>query len=418
LADEITGNQGDGVYLYSSSNCAVSGNNIANNYEGIYLLASSESTISGNNITANTQFGVSLSTDSSNCTVSRNAFTNDGLFVFGALHSVVVDNLVNGKPLVYLEDISDYEVSDAGQVVLVNCDGIVVNNLNLRNASIGVELWQTNNTRITNDNLTNNYDGVYLLSSFENTISGSNITTNIWCGVSLNLSSTNWFFHDNFVNNTLQVSSDGSPNTWDNGYPSGGNYWSDYTGVDQKSGSGQNLTGSDGIGDTPYTIDSSNVDHYPLMAPFHTFNAGTWNNESYSVSIDSNSTLSNFSFNATAKTLSFNVTGTSGTLGFCRVAIPNILMSCADPNDWIVKVNGTLVGDRTITTSGNYTYVYFRYYHSTETVQITSTISIPEFQPLMLMPLLMIIALLAAMVSKKKLKISHITNSERDSELL
>jgi hypothetical protein len=154
------------------------------------------------------------------------------------------------------------------------------------------------------------------------------------------------------------------------------------------------------------------------MAPFHTFNGGTWNNKSYSVGIDSNSTLSNFSFNATAKTLSFDVTGTNGTMGFCRVAIPNMLMSCASLNDWIVKVNGTLVGDRTITTSGNYTYIYFQYHHSTETVQIASTIAIPELQPLMLMPLLMIITLLAAIVSKRKRKTSHITNSERDSELL
>jgi hypothetical protein len=137
------------------------------------------------------------------------------------------------------------------------------------------------------------------------------------------------------------------------------------------------------------------------------FNAGTWNNNPYSVGIESNSTLSNFSFNATAKTLSFNVTGTNGTMGFCRVAIPNMLMSCAYPNDWIVKFNGTLVGDRTITTSRNYTYIYFTYHHSTETVQIASTIAIPEFQPLMLMPLLMIITLLVAIVSKRKQNIAY-----------
>jgi hypothetical protein len=54
-------------------------------------------------------------------------------------------------------------------------------------------------------------------------------------------------------------------NVWDDGYPSGGNYWSDYAGVDEKSGPGQNLTGSDGIGDTHYIIDGNNRDRYPLM---------------------------------------------------------------------------------------------------------------------------------------------------------
>jgi len=49
-------------------------------------------------------------------------------------------------------------------------------------------------------------------------------------------------------------------NVWDDGYPSGGNYWSDYTGVDANS---------DGIGDTPYILDAQNVDNYPLMQPFN-----------------------------------------------------------------------------------------------------------------------------------------------------
>jgi parallel beta-helix repeat protein len=36
----------------------------------------------------------------------------------------------------------------------------------------------------------------------------------------------------------------------------GGNFWSDYNGTDSNR---------DGIGDTPYIIDSLNIDHYPLM---------------------------------------------------------------------------------------------------------------------------------------------------------
>jgi hypothetical protein len=59
--------------------------------------------------------------------------------------------------------------------------------------------------------------------------------------------------------------SSNSVNAWDDGYPSGGNYWSDYTGVDLRKGPYQNETGSDGIGDTPYSIDSDNADRYPLM---------------------------------------------------------------------------------------------------------------------------------------------------------
>ena len=56
--------------------------------------------------------------------------------------------------------------------------------------------------------------------------------------------------------------------SWDDGYPSGGNYWSDYNGTDFYSGTNQNVTGSDGIGDTSYIIDVNNVDRYPLMSPW------------------------------------------------------------------------------------------------------------------------------------------------------
>ena len=51
-----------------------------------------------------------------------------------------------------------------------------------------------------------------------------------------------------------------STNTWDNGYPAGGNYWSNYAGVDSNH---------DGIGDSPYIIDANNQDRYPLMNPWN-----------------------------------------------------------------------------------------------------------------------------------------------------
>jgi hypothetical protein len=79
-------------------------------------------------------------------------------------------------------------------------------------------------------------------------------------------------YHNNFVNNKYQViqeTLDGlSDNRFDNGYPDGGNYWSDYKGVDNCSGSNQDVcTGPDGIGDTPRIIDTVSADRYPLMTP-------------------------------------------------------------------------------------------------------------------------------------------------------
>jgi parallel beta-helix repeat protein len=72
--------------------------------------------------------------------------------------------------------------------------------------------------------------------------------------------------NNSLVDNVAQVTvSDSESIIWNGSYPMGGNYWSNYTGIDVMSGPDQTLSGSDGFGDFPYAIDSSNNDHYPLM---------------------------------------------------------------------------------------------------------------------------------------------------------
>ncbi|UCC59173.1 MAG: hypothetical protein JSW14_04915 [Candidatus Bathyarchaeum sp.] len=56
----------------------------------------------------------------------------------------------------------------------------------------------------------------------------------------------------------------GDTSTWDNGFPSGGNYWSDY----QTRYPNATEVGTSGIGDIPYIINENNQDNYPLMEPF------------------------------------------------------------------------------------------------------------------------------------------------------
>ena len=58
----------------------------------------------------------------------------------------------------------------------------------------------------------------------------------------------------------------GNSAKWDDGYPSGGNYWIGYFGNDNYHGPNQDRPGSDGIGDTPYNF-YSGIDWYPLMDP-------------------------------------------------------------------------------------------------------------------------------------------------------
>jgi len=77
----------------------------------------------------------------------------------------------------------------------------------------------------------------------------------------------NIIYHNDFINSTTtHVHTIEASNSYDDGYPSGGNYWSGHKATDLYSGPYQNETGSDGIGDTPYLVlDENNVDNYPLM---------------------------------------------------------------------------------------------------------------------------------------------------------
>ncbi|MEE9115678.1 MAG: NosD domain-containing protein, partial [Thermoplasmata archaeon] len=87
-------------------------------------------------------------------------------------------------------------------------------------------------------------------------------------GIYLEFSEWNRIYHNRLIGNTMQAYDSSDTNQWDNGYPSGGNYWSDYAGYDVFSGLNQDTPGSDGLGDTPYVIDSDSIDRYPLMTPF------------------------------------------------------------------------------------------------------------------------------------------------------
>jgi parallel beta-helix repeat protein len=122
-------------------------------------------------------------------------------------------------------------------VVLVNAGNVTIKEFTVQYGSVAI-LIQSSNNSISGNSITNNANGIELISSSNNRI----------C-------------HNNFINNTKQafVSPDSLNNIWDNSYPSGGNYWIDYTGLDANG---------DGIGDSPYVVDTKNQDNYPLMIPY------------------------------------------------------------------------------------------------------------------------------------------------------
>jgi len=349
-----------GIALGNVGNSSVSGNDITNNYYGMWLQSSLDNYIWGNNF-VNSGYAI-------------------GLYPFSNRNSIIENNVTaSGHAGILLASSVENDIS--GNNITAN--------------EYGVELVSSSNNTIRGNNITNNSHGVALfLSSNDNDVIGNNIQRNGW-GVETTTSLGNRIYHNNFINNTPQVFfyQPNYVNVWDTGYPGGGNFWSDYNSTDFYSGSHQNETENDWIGDAPYFINSDNEDHYPLMGMFYDFAVilppyPTGGIEH--VNVVSNSTISDLyclswlgSPNQYLQKGQFfiqlSVTQENGTAGFCRLIIPKKILNASS---YIVLVDWKPVKVVELPPS-NSTEVYlcFTYTHSEHEVIVT----IPEFTLLIAM---------------------------------
>jgi parallel beta-helix repeat protein len=187
-------------------------------------------------------------------------------------------------------------------ITSVGASNVTVKNLIVKGSVYGIALIETKNALISNNtvsetsnvpfqptagirvegggsniikrnNFVKNQVGMSFLETKNNLIVENNIencSTSETGGYGIMFwidASNNTIYHNNFINNKVQAynSVNSLPiNTWDNGYPSGGNYWSDYH---TKYPNAAEI-GDSKIGNTAYVIDSKNQDRYPLMEPF------------------------------------------------------------------------------------------------------------------------------------------------------
>lgn len=235
---------GSGIDLRWTSNVTIQSMGITNLTSGINLMHTLNSRISGNTITGCSSQGISMQSSSNNNTIIGNTI------------------ITNTGPGIFMQDSSN--------------NNIIRNTI--MNNSIGINFDETSNSTVSGNTITNNTgSGIYMRISSGNILSGNNIAENYY-GITLAGSwwlligcSNNKFYHNNIMNNTgdnIDLFDQFGSNVWDDGYPSGGNYWGDYAGVDLYSGPDQNESGSDGIGDTSYVIDADNQDRYPFMNPW------------------------------------------------------------------------------------------------------------------------------------------------------
>jgi len=216
-----------GIKVVSNSN-KIACNSITNNWRGIVLSSSSSNNIYNNNINSNNGWGIYLSYSSDNNIYNNTASNNDaGIYLYSSSNNNITNNVmnsdgiviwgyqlqhwnthtiegntVNGKPLYYFKNqIGGKVPEDAGQVILANCTGMRIENLNISNTDVGVQLGFSSHNIIKNNiaNSNSRY-GIYVDDSSNNNIYNNTVSNNC-AGIDLGDSSSNNIYNNTALNN-------------------------------------------------------------------------------------------------------------------------------------------------------------------------------------------------------------------------
>ena len=224
----ISGNKMDDVINIFADYVNISGFTIINsgpepfqNIDAGIDVRSNYNTISHCNIISNENYGIYLHLSTKgNKIISNLIYDNiDGIYITTGTENVISSNNISNN-------------KEYGIFLVQSNDNLILSNI-FYNNQYAVRIKGSQNNVLAENYITNNPNGLYFC-----------------CGASYN-----YVYKNAFINNTNWHVNDYLQNYFDNG--SIGNYWDDYTGIDENG---------DGIGNTPYRIlGGSNQDNYPII---------------------------------------------------------------------------------------------------------------------------------------------------------
>jgi len=195
-------NNSEGVFCVSS-NLLIEFCNVSLNLVGIFSLDCYDVKIENCSISKNLDHGVYCSNSNvsivncviggngftgvvfescSGCLLVNNVFIGDGLVIWAnSLRFFVHEirgNFVTGKPLLYVLNESDVEISgEYGQIIIVNSTRIKINGVNISKTDVAIEIAFSNDVQVRNCNIASNDYGIYCISS-NVTVQDCNLTDN------------------------------------------------------------------------------------------------------------------------------------------------------------------------------------------------------------------------------------------------
>ena len=249
-----------GLLLSGCSHVVAMGNYISSNTDGIVVRESSDIVLRDNTLVQNLGDAIAVNSSFKVVVVNNHASSNNG--GIGANHSTYVlfsSNSVESSLSTGLYS----ELST--QIVFSN------NTLNSNYEALGID--SSSSVMVIGNDISGSQAGSIPISdTLNSTVIGNTFSHNYGWDIFIFYSTGIRVYHNNFFQTfaTSVVYDNYEINSWDNGYPFGGNFWFDYSGTDQCSGLSQNICpNSDGLGDTPYPVAvGGGADHYPLMKPF------------------------------------------------------------------------------------------------------------------------------------------------------